>query len=551
LSVLTTDDPDARLREGTPITSWREVAKLFAEPDGAGSPALPIWAGPAFRQVIGALTDELFPCLFARRANYLQSGWLAFVDSVETEAGRELIRRAVIAYYGELDIHSRERTMTPLIVVVKPSDPALSLPEYRAQAWGLFQYLHDHDPVPWPVDVPTDPDRGDWTFCFGGRQLFSNVSSPAHRLHRSRNLGDSLVFAMQPRTNFDQVAGNNEKGRAVRAEIRRRVEHYDGRPASHLGFYGTPENREWIQMTPMDGEDERDYPRTCPFRFDERADRARKPSRAPVTDLAPQGPPTGDMLRDWNARAYLDYYYGDQVVPDDEAVMFRFVARALRRIEARLPAALDLGCGPVVHRAAQVVPWVDRLDMADVQAVNLDEIRRWIERAPGAFDWSVLIGGPAGVLDAERDAGGPGIGGGGGSLAEREALLRERIRLIPCDLREALPLGAQVQYPLVTTSYCAEWVIPTLAGWRETLRKVASLVASRGWLLMIGAHATDYCVINGRRIPCARISEAELRQALAELGFDPGAIQLELTPGTSPAASGIQETFMVCARRAS
>jgi hypothetical protein len=305
------------------------------------------------------------------------------------------------------------------------------------------------------------------------------------------------------------------------------------------------------------------------------------------------------MLRDWDARAYLDYYYGEPVVPADETAMFQFVARALRGIGTRLSAGLDLGCGPVVHRAAQVVPWVDRLDMADVQPVNLDEIRRWIDRAPGAFDWSVLIGGPGGVLEAEgggggseaeRDGGGSEVddggggsevddggggseaeGGGGGSevddggggsevddggaggrgLAEREALLRQRIRLMPCDLREAHPLGAPLEYPLVTTYYCAEWVTPTLAGWRETLGKVAALVARGGWLLMIGAHATDYCVINGRRIPCAHVREDELRSALAELGFDPKAIQLERTPGVSPAACGIQETFMLCARRAS
>jgi FPC/CPF motif-containing protein YcgG len=156
----------------------------------------------------------------------------------------------------------------PLLVIVKPCYPTLSLREYRDQAWAMFQYLHDHDPEPWLADVPTDPDRGDWTLCFGGIQLFANVSDPAHRIHTSRNLGDSLVFAMQPRTNFDLVGGNHPKGRQVRKEIRARTERYEGQPvSSHLGVYGTSENREWLQMATKDGEADHDFPEVCPFKF--------------------------------------------------------------------------------------------------------------------------------------------------------------------------------------------------------------------------------------------------------------------------------------------
>lgn len=231
--------------------------------------AVPDWGGQAFRQVTDILASDRFPCIFARQANHLKSGWVCFVDSVETDDGRETVRRAILAYIATLKRYTRTRvTIMPLLVLVKPCRPMLSLREYREQAWGLFQYLHDHDPEPWPVDVATDPDRGDWSFCFGGIQLFSNVSDPAHQVHTSRNLGDSLVFAMQPRTNFDLVGGNNKKGRQVRAEIRARAERYEGRPvASHLGFFGTPENREWLQMATQDGEADHDFPKTCPFRF--------------------------------------------------------------------------------------------------------------------------------------------------------------------------------------------------------------------------------------------------------------------------------------------
>jgi FPC/CPF motif-containing protein YcgG len=273
-SLATSREPAGHYRDGDPIMSWRlaqDGLALAHVPDRAG---LPGWAAAAFRQVTSILAGEGLPCIFARRANHLKSGWVCFVDSVETHAGREAVKRAILAYIATLTRYPQTRaTIMPLMVLVKPCYPMLSLKEYRDHAWGLFQYLHDHDPEPWPVDVPTDPDRGDWSFCFGGIQLFSNVSDPAHQIHKSRNLGDSLVFAMQPRTNFDLVGGNTRKGRQVRNEIRERVERYEGQPvASHLGFYGTPENREWLQMATKDGDADHDFPEVCPFKL--RSDKA-------------------------------------------------------------------------------------------------------------------------------------------------------------------------------------------------------------------------------------------------------------------------------------
>lgn len=260
-------ESESESRTKHPIVAWHEVARVFA--DGRHGAGLPDWALAAFGQVTGILDAEDFPCVFARRAKEMKSGWLCFVESIESNADREAVRRAILAYFDVIRRTSRERTvLMPLMVIVKPRYPMLSLKHYRDQAWGLFQYLHDNDAQAWPVEVPTDPDRGDWCLCFDGIQLFSNVSAPAHRIHKSRNLGDSLVFAMQPRTNFDLVGGNNPKGRMVRNEIRKRAERYEGRPISpHLGFYGTSENREWLQMATKDSEEDLEFPDTCPFKF--------------------------------------------------------------------------------------------------------------------------------------------------------------------------------------------------------------------------------------------------------------------------------------------
>lgn len=250
----------------------------------------------------------------------------------------------------------------------------------------------------------------------------------------------------------------------------------------------------------------------------------------------------GEILRTWSSRRYLDFYYGHEGVPDDEWAMFRFMARGLRSIGKHFQAGLDLGCGPVLHHASQLVPWVDRLDMAELQETNLEEIRKWLRNDPDAFDWSIYIGGAHGALEAEE--------GRGGTLAEREALMRSRIHLIHCDLRDDHPLGKPSQYDLVASFYCCEWVIPSLEGWRETMRKVGPLVAPDGWFFLMGVHATEYCLMNGvDRVPCARVTDRDIRAMLEELGFERESIVVDVTPGMAPDVSGIQGTFMASAHK--
>ena len=317
---------------------------------------IPDWAAPAFRQVTGILAREDFPCIFARQANRRKSGWLCFVDSVETETGRDTVRGAILAYLAVLERTSRTRaTIMPLLVIARPCRPALSLKEYREQAWGLFQYLHDHDPDPWPAGVPGDPDRDDWSFCFGGIQLFSNVSDPAHQIHTSRNLGDSLVFAMQPRRNFDRVGGDDHKGRQVRAEIRARAARYEGQPvAPHLGFYGTPGNREWLQMATQDGEADHDFPEVCPFKF------RSKPARS-------KGSPI-EVLEFWFSERCRPLWFRSQRRFDDE-IRERFGAV----VQAAVDGALD-------H-------WSATSDGALALTIVLDQFTRNMYRgSPRAFE---------------------------------------------------------------------------------------------------------------------------------------------------------------------
>lgn len=136
---------------------------------------------------------------------------------------------------------------------------------YHAIGWRVLQYWHDIDPGGWPDTVTRDPDAPFWSMCFAGTQIFVNMSSPAHAVRRSRNLGPAFTLVINPRERFDAVAGDTPQGRRMRAHIRERIEAYDGLPHSPLlGSYEAGEI-EWWQYGL--GETNEPPARGCPLRM--------------------------------------------------------------------------------------------------------------------------------------------------------------------------------------------------------------------------------------------------------------------------------------------
>ncbi|MEO8699701.1 MAG: AMP-binding protein [Kofleriaceae bacterium] len=243
---------------------------------------------------------------------------------------------------------------------------------------------------------------------------------------------------------------------------------------------------------------------------------------------------------EWNPRAFLRQEYSQPTIPDDQAAFLEFFARGLKKIGREFDRGLELGGGPTLHRAAQLVRWVRRLDLADCEPSNLDQIRLWLSRDPSAHDWSTYIGGKRGVVACE----------GSGTLGEREALLRGRIgELIEADIRRPSPLTSRPRYPIVTSCFCLEWATPSLAGWRANFARAAALVDKGGWMFMLGVHDTDGRLIHGRRYGCARVKQTDVSSELEKQGFDPRSIHLEVTPGTSVELDDVREIFMVYAQK--
>jgi FPC/CPF motif-containing protein YcgG len=240
------------------------VDQLELEQASSGDAA---WRYQAFKEIAECLRPpSSFPCVFSQNAFKRHLLQFIFVDTADDEnlilASRDLAlyTQAARAWDGAVN------TARPLVVAFSLEAAKFdTLADYHRFGWRVLQVWHENDPVRWPEEVATNPHQPFWSMCFDGTQLFVNMSAPAHRVRRSRNLGQHFLFIVNPRERFDIVAGDTPEGRTVRSHIRKRVEDYDGYPHSlQLGSYQAGEIEWWQYGIIETNEDRTDR---CPFVF--------------------------------------------------------------------------------------------------------------------------------------------------------------------------------------------------------------------------------------------------------------------------------------------
>lgn len=230
-----------------------------------GDGRLSLWADAAYGELTAKVLDDAFPCTFGTVA--LRKGDL-LVTFVETQVDADL-RAAVFDRLVEYTTRVRaldpvSASLKPLAILLTPPVGVETLEQYFTHGWTLLQWLHEHDPEPWPERVPRDPDDAAWSFCFAGVPLFVNFKTPLHHQRRSRRLAGAYLLLIQTRDGFDLVAGDTPAGRRARQTIRRKLAVYDPiAPYPELGHYGSPDNREWKQYFVPD--DNLPIAARCPF----------------------------------------------------------------------------------------------------------------------------------------------------------------------------------------------------------------------------------------------------------------------------------------------
>ncbi len=217
------------------------------------------WRKIVYEEIKDNIGDKIgFPCIFAKNA--FKKKLLRFIF-VENIAEKDLIDLATgLRKFVNIskDWDGSLKTAYPLVIVFSRSLIAAStVGDYHSFGWKILQKLHFLDPKPWPVDISREVEASGWSMCFNGMPLFFNMSHPAHKRRKSRNLGLHFKFIVNPRERFDVVAGNNKYGNSVRKNIRKRIEEFDGyEHCKQLGHFAS-NSLEWQQYGIIEENQER------------------------------------------------------------------------------------------------------------------------------------------------------------------------------------------------------------------------------------------------------------------------------------------------------
>lgn len=216
----------------------------------------------SFREgLLGERNETPFPCYFGAESVENGDPLYTAVPSMSDKDALLNLGRTVMEY---LDVRTEHSGRASLVTFFRPPERGLSEAEYHQTLWNILQFLHVHDPEPWPADIPTDPDDPHWEFSFAGEPMFPTCRAPFYEKRKSRYCPIGLEITFQPRALFEElnVTADTDAGQHARDVIQDRLESYDGVcPHADLGDWGVEGDREWPQY--MLSEDEEKAPAEC------------------------------------------------------------------------------------------------------------------------------------------------------------------------------------------------------------------------------------------------------------------------------------------------
>ena len=215
---------------------------IYMRDEIEAEPSIPVWGKEAYKQWHAIVSDYQFPCHFGVQAE--RAGHLRYCFAEEHDLSH--LPEALLQFLALSKANPAIRHA--LILYVKPGDTWRDFDDYHDYFWEILSYLHEHDPAPWPEEIPIDPDEPLWEFSFGGEPIFVSGNAPIYEKHITRNVGQSLVLIFQPRHIFQDISYETKHGQRAIDAIRRKVENIEQLPIHpDLGAYDDKEKREWKQ----------------------------------------------------------------------------------------------------------------------------------------------------------------------------------------------------------------------------------------------------------------------------------------------------------------
>ncbi|XP_019631449.1 PREDICTED: nicotinamide N-methyltransferase-like [Branchiostoma belcheri] len=229
--------------------------------------------------------------------------------------------------------------------------------------------------------------------------------------------------------------------------------------------------------------------------------------------------PEKDKYDDYfkTAREYLDYFYSDMMTKGhvDEGLAMPWILQQFHRtftqdrdFGRRL---LDVGSGPTVYQLISASRVCPEIICSDIHKGALEEIKKWKNSDPNAFDWTDVVKYVSGLEGMRWEY--------------RQGQLRNAIKdAVICDVLNEYPLHPAVFQPFdtVISAYGLEG-----ASWdkgrstyAKTVQNTCSLLKPGGYFISMSYIGVTYYIEGGEKWPDSLCLDTEfVLKSLSEAGI--------------------------------
>ena len=223
--------------------------------------------------------------------------------------------------------------------------------------------------------------------------------------------------------------------------------------------------------------------------------------------------PTLDYSNHFNSRGYLDQYYSSSSITEGFKDVLKYLHEIFQSDLVHYGSkAVDVGCGPNIHTIVSATSKCDEIVMCDYLASNLNEIQKWIEADPHAFNWDHIIK----MVCSLEGSNGPI------ALTECTERVRSKVKeLLQCNVLQDKIFGNDKligPVDVVVTSLCLEAACSTAQEYKDAVARCAGLLRDGGVIIMLAVLNETFYDVADKKFGCFPLNEKLIREALEAAG---------------------------------
>ncbi|XP_061432955.1 nicotinamide N-methyltransferase-like isoform X4 [Lethenteron reissneri] len=236
-----------------------------------------------------------------------------------------------------------------------------------------------------------------------------------------------------------------------------------------------------------------------------------------------------DYTTDFNPRLYLDMYYSTP--PDDLAEgdtlphVLQFLHSTFSKGGLSGQRLLDIGSGPTIYQVLSACERFSEIYLSEFVKGNREELQSWLNRSPGAFDWTSIIQFVCRLEGHSRNL-------------EKAEHLRSTVQaVLPCDILQNDPLlGSWNQGPFdcILSILCLEVACVSTDQFVAALGRMCNLLRPGGWLVLGTDLGETFYYVGSKRFHVLTVDQACVLHAVEAAGLTVQHMETYVLPEPPP-----------------